>query len=139
MGEKAHAVLSASGSKRWLTCTPSAKLEQKFEEETSAYAEEGTLAHEIAELKLSLHMGTISKQAYTKKLNKLKKDTFYCLEMEEYIQTYVDFGIEKINEAYSRSKDAVILLEHKLDFSNYVPEGFGTGDLVIISDGILVV
>lgn len=46
MSEKAHAILSASGSKRWLTCTPSAKLELDFEEEKSVYAEEGTLAHE---------------------------------------------------------------------------------------------
>lgn len=137
MSEKAHAMLSASGSKRWLTCTPSAQLELEFEEERSSYAEEGTLAHEIAELMLSLHLKLISKQAYTRNLNKLKENSFYCKEMEEYVRMYVDHCLEKINEAYSRSKDVVILLEQKLDFSNYVPEGFGTGDLVIISDPIL--
>ncbi len=77
MSEKAHAILSASGSKRWLTCTPSAKLELDFEEEKSVYAEEGTLAHEIGELMLLLHLKLITKQAYTRKLNKLKTNSFY--------------------------------------------------------------
>lgn len=137
MSEKAHAILSASGSKRWLTCTPSAKLELDFEEEKSVYAEEGTLAHEIGELMLSLHLKLITKQAYTRKINKLKTNSFYSKEMEDYVKVYVDYCIEKINEAYVRSKYAVILLEQRLDFSNYVPDGFGTGDLVIISDSIL--
>ncbi|QGH20206.1 DUF2800 domain-containing protein [Clostridium butyricum] len=137
MSEKAHAILSASGSKRWLTCTPSAKLELDFQEEKSVYAEEGTLAHEIGELILSLHLKLITKQAYTRKLNKLKTNSFYSKEMEDYVKVYVDYCIEKINEAYARSKDVVILLEQRLDFSNYVPDGFGTGDLVIISDSIL--
>ncbi|GEQ22112.1 nuclease [Clostridium butyricum] len=137
MSVKAHAILSASGSKRWLTCTPSAKLELDFEEEKSVYAEEGSLAHDIGELMLLLHLKLITKQAYTRKLNKLKTNSFYSKEMEDYVKVYVDYCIEKINEAYARSKDAVILLEQRLDFSNYVPDGFGTGDLVIISDSIL--
>lgn len=137
MSEKAHAILSASGSKRWLACTPSAKLELDFQEEKSVYAEEGTLAHEIGELMLSLHLKLITKQAYTRKLNKLKTNRFYSKEMEDYLKVYVDYCIEEINEAYARSKDAVILLEQRLDFSNYVPDAFGTGDLVIISDSIL--
>lgn len=137
MSEKAHALLSASGSKRWLACTPSAQLELEFEEEKSIYAEEGTIAHEIGELMLSLHLKLITKQSYTRKINKLKTNSFYCKEMEDYVKVYVDYCIEKINEAYARSKDAVILLEQRLDFSNYVPDAFGTGDLVIISDSIL--
>ena len=137
MSDKAHALLSASGSKRWLACTPSAQLELEFEEEKSIYAEEGTLAHETGELMLSLYLKLITKQAYTRKLNKLKINSFYSKEMEDYVKVYVDYCIEKINEAYARSKDAVILLEQRLDFSNYVPDGFGTGDLVIISDSIL--
>lgn len=137
MSEKAHAILSASGSKWWITCTPSAKLELDFEEEKSVYAEEGTLTHEIGELMLSLHSKLITKQAYTRKINKLRTNSSYSKEMEDYVKVYADYCIEKINEAYARSKDAVILLEQRLDFSNYVSEGFGTGDLVIISDSIL--
>src|SRR5699024_930183 len=64
---------------------------------------------------------------------------FYSQEMEDYVQQYVDVVVEKINEAKARSKDAVILLEQRLDFSEWVPEGFGTGDVVLISDGILEV
>ena len=50
--ERSHSVLSPSGAHRWLVCTPSALLEQQFPDTTSEAAQEGTLAHELAELKL---------------------------------------------------------------------------------------
>ncbi|ADL50529.1 DUF2800 domain-containing protein [Clostridium cellulovorans] len=137
MSGKAHATLSASGSKRWLACTPSAQLELQFKEETSIHAETGTLAHEIGELMLAMHLKLITKQAYSKELKRLKKNSLYSKEMDDYVQVYVDYAIEKINEAYARAKDSIILLEQMLDFSNYVPDGFGTGDLVIISEDVL--
>lgn len=134
---RAHAVLSASGSHRWLVCTPSAKLEQEFPDSTSEYAEEGTLAHELAELHLREELGFISSLKAVSELQKLKERQFYSREMEEHIKTYVDFAIERINNARARTPDALILLEQKLDFSHWVPDGFGTGDLVIIADGWL--
>jgi len=67
----------------------------------------------------------------------MQESPFYSLELEDHIQTYLDIAIEKINSARARSKDAVILLEKRLDFSPWVPESFGTGDLVIIADGVL--
>ncbi|MPQ44596.1 DUF2800 domain-containing protein [Clostridium tarantellae] len=137
MGEKTHAILSAAGSKRWLTCTPSAILEQEFEEEKSIFAEEGTLAHDISELYLSLYLGIITKEDFNIQLKKLCESEYYCSEMDEYIKGYVDFCIERINNAKSKGEDDVILLEQKLDFSKWVPEGFGTGDLVVISDNAL--
>ena len=54
--------------------------------------------------------------------------------MEEYTDAYRDFVIEQLNQAKQRTADAILLLEQRLDFSKYVPEGFGTGDCVIISD-----
>ncbi|MFZ7735759.1 DUF2800 domain-containing protein [Bacillus velezensis] len=95
--ERAHAKLSASGSKRWLTCTPSARLEDQFEETTSEFAEEGTLAHEVSEVLLQYHTGAISKAARTRRLNKLKKHELYSDSMIEYVSTYSDLVIEKFN------------------------------------------
>ncbi len=136
---RTHALLSASGSARWLACPPSARLEEQLPDETSSYAQEGTFAHSLAELHLKSYLGRIAAKEYTKKLEQLKKHDFYCQEMEDYIQQYFDLAVEKINEALTRSKDASIFVEQRLDFSPWVPEGFGTGDVVLISDGLLEV
>ncbi|MGO5065555.1 MULTISPECIES: DUF2800 domain-containing protein [unclassified Clostridium] len=123
-----HALLSASSSHRWLCCTPSALLEENFENKSSVFAEEGTAAHALAEYKLKKYLGEKSKKP---------KSNFDKKELEYYTSIYFDYACELIAEAKARSKDPIILVEQKLDFSSYVPEGFGTGDLVIVADGIL--
>jgi len=135
--ERKHAILSASGAYRWLACPPSARLEEQFAETTSTYAEEGTLAHGIAEQKLRFLLKQISAQDYAQALQIFEKNEFYSASMLDYIETYTSIVMEKVNEAKARSADAVVLLEQKLDFSDWVPEGFGTGDVVVISDGVL--
>ncbi|MFB7487838.1 DUF2800 domain-containing protein [Bacillus subtilis] len=137
--DRAHAKLSASGSKRWLTCTPSARLEDQFGETTSEFAEEGTLAHEVSEVLLQYHTGQISKATRTRRLNKLKKHELYSDSMLEYVTTYSDLVIEKFNALEADKGDATILLEQRLDFSEWVPEGFGTGDALIIADEVIEV
>lgn len=134
-----HALLSASGSDRWLNCPPSARLEAGIEEKSSQYAQEGTFAHAVAELKLAHYLRRIPLLGYKAKLKKLKQDKFCTPELEDAVQIYVDFATEKINEARARTKDAVVLLEAKLDYSPWVPEGFGTGDLVLVTDDVLEV
>ena len=132
-----HALLSASGAHRWIKCPPSAWLEEAMEEETSEYAREGSFAHSLAETYLAYHLDQIKKSEYNKRLKKLKQDQFYNKELDEYVQVYIDFAIEKINEARARTPDAVVLLEMKLDYSEWVPGGYGTGDLVLVSDDVL--
>ena len=134
-----HALLSASGAQRWLSCPPSARLEEAVEEQSSEYAREGSFAHELAELYLAHHLGLIKKNEFNKRLEQLRQNPFYSQELDDYVKAYIDFAIEKINEARSRTKDAVVLLEMKLDYSTWVPEGFGTGDLVLVSDDVLEV
>lgn len=126
-----HALLSASGAHRWLECTPSARLEEEMKDSTSIYAEEGTFMHELSELHLKLYLGKITKVAFNKKLKEMKKNEFYTEEIETAVQAYVNIVIERINEAGS---DSLILLEEQVDFSPWVPDGFGTGDVLIISD-----
>lgn len=132
-----HAKLSASGAKRWMACTPSVALESQFPEGTSTYAEEGTFAHSLAELTIDYNSGTIKKAAFTKKLNKLKENEYYNQELQDYIDDYVNQVWEFVNEAKAKCKDVLILTEQRLDFSEYVEGGFGTGDVVIIADGDL--
>ncbi len=134
-----HALLSASGSDRWLNCPPSAKLEAGIEEKSSEYAREGTFAHALAELKLACYLENITALEYNRRLQRLNQDKFYSQELEDDVEIYVDFAIEKINEAKARTQDAVVLLEARLDYSPWVPEGFGTGDLVLVTDGVLEV
>ena len=126
---KKHALLGASSSARWLVCTPSARLEAMFPDEQSPYAAEGTVAHDLAE-------AILRHKLEGKKAPKLDD---YSTEMIEAVNRYVDVCEEKVNEARARSSDAEAMIEARLDFSRWVPEGFGTGDMVIVADGILEV
>lgn len=128
----AHAVLSASGSKRWLSCPPSARLERKFPDKAGEAAQEGTLAHALAEARIRHWLGEISENGLALRIDSIRHDALYSPEMGEYVSEYVDLCIEKINAA-----QGVALVEERLDFSRWVKNGFGTGDMVIIGDGVL--
>lgn len=135
--EKSHALLSASSSHRWLKCTPCVRLEEKFPEKTSGYAEEGTLAHEIAEFKVrSYFLETMPKATYTRRLNKLKKEEHFDKEMLVHTDTYLEF-IK--GEAMQTSSKPFIAVEQTVDYSKYAPEGFGTADCILISEDTLQV
>ena len=85
-----HALLSASGAHRWIACPPSVKLEEGFENKTSVYAEEGTLAHEIGELKLKFNLGEITKKKFNSDLKKITENELYTADMPDYVDKYVD-------------------------------------------------
>ena len=135
----AHAILSASGASRWMACTPSARLEQQFENKTSEYAAEGTLAHELGELKLKKVLEGLSSRSFNSKLKKIQEDKLYTADMPDYVDVYVDTCLERYSEARAKTPDALFKIEQRLDFSEWVPEGFGTGDFVIIADGTMEV
>ena len=120
-----HSILSPSGSHRWLNCTPSARLELEFADSESEAAREGTAAHALCEhkLKKALHMRS------RRPVSDYDSD-----EMEECSDAYVDFVMEQYEAAKQVCKDPIVLIEQHLDFSCYVPDGFGTGDCIIISD-----
>lgn len=120
-----HAVLSASGSHRWTKCTPSARLELKFNDKESSAAAEGTAAHALAEHKLRKALKMRSKKPIS---------PFDCDEMDEHTDTFVSFVLEHLELAKQSCSDPLVLIEQRLDFSRYVPDGFGTGDAIIISD-----
>ena len=126
----AHAILSASASHRWLSCPPSARLCADKEDTASEYALQGTDAHTLCEHKLKKAIGM-------KTRNPTKNLSYYDEEMEQCAEEYATFCSSVVEEVKQNCKDPVVLIEQRLDFSQYVPEGFGTGDCVIIGDGTL--
>lgn len=135
--EREHAVLSASSAHKWLKCTPSARLEEKFPNKESDYMAEGTLAHEIAEFKVrSYFLEAIPKATYTKRINKFKKEELFDQEMLTHTETYLEYIKGEYMKTNSRP---TVLVEQRVDFSKYVPEGFGTADCILISGDTLQV
>ena len=138
--QRAHALLSASGASRWMNCTPSARLEEHFaEEERGPYAAEGTLAHEFADLALRKFAGQITTRKYNSEVKKYKAHDLYSPEMDDEVQKYVDIVVDQFKAAIKKTPDAVLSIEEKLDLTTYIEDGFGTGDAIIIADGVLQV
>ena len=133
--DRNHALLSASGAYRWLKCPGSARLEDKFEDEPSVYAAEGTLAHEMAELKIIKYFTTdLRPSEFKKRISELKKNELYSAEMDRYTNEYRDY----INDIYlSFESKPFFLAEQRVDFSSYVPEGFGTVDCTLVGDKVI--
>ena len=136
---KQHAVLSASGAHRWLNCTPSARLEETFPTSVSEYAEEGTAAHECAELCAKYSLGMIKKRAYESKLEKLSQGKYFTEEMLEACQAYADLVLRKYEALKEKTGEAEVMLESSIRFEDWVPSGFGTADCLILADGFLEV
>lgn len=133
-----HALLGASSASRWLNCTPSARLTEKIEDTTSEYAAEGTLAHSIGELLLRIELGAndgADVAEFEEFIKEARNNELYYEGMIDEVSDYVNYVMEQYNAALAKTKDAVIFLEEKLDYSTYVPSGFGTGDCIIIADG----
>lgn len=137
---RAHALLSASKAERWLHCTPSAVLEDKYGvNTTSEYAQEGTLAHELAELRIRQALGLINDSQYELEYNRIVTNELYKEEMYDYVSVYVDYVLGAYNEQKSSKSFCDLKVEAKLDLSKYVPDAFGTADSVNISDGLMEV
>lgn len=125
---KKHSILPPSGAHRWTHCTKSARLEQEYADTESGAAKEGTAAHALCEHKLKKALRMRSRRPVS---------DYDSDEMEECSDAYVDFVMEQVEAAKQTCKDPIVLIEQRLDFTDYVPEGFGTGDCIIVSDGKL--
>lgn len=140
--DRAHAIISPSGAHRWMACTPSALLEAQFPDATSSAAAEGTLAHEICEIKARQRFfqkgdtGYLAKGAATRKLNELRKHDLFQDEMEGYTDSYVE---QLDAQALRFQAEPYIALETRLDLSEWIPDGFGTADCIMIGGDTLLV
>lgn len=125
-----HAYLSASASHRWLACPPSAKLCAELEDQTSPYAEQGTNAHELCQYLVEKALGRDV-------LDPTENLSWYDPEMQDSAEGYCSYVMEQISSIQEKCSDPLICIEQKLDYSKWVKNGFGTGDCVIVADGVL--
>jgi hypothetical protein len=136
---KKHALLSPSGAKRWLTCTPSAQLESKLPDRATSYADEGTFAHWLSiDVILAYRLGRISEKNYNTEISIAKTRKYYSISLHEYCKDFASYVIEQYNRARAIDKHTAIFLETEIDLSMFIPEGFGTADVIIICEGLLI-
>mgnify|MGYP002713534637 CR=1 FL=1 len=128
--ERDHALLSASSAHRWIHCTPAPYLEAQHPDTSSDAAAEGTAAHELAEHKLRQHLDMPT----TRPVSEWDSE-----EMDDYTDQYADHVMAELQRAREVDKAAFLAIEERLDFSHIVPEGFGTGDALIVADDTLTV
>lgn len=162
-----HAILSPSSSKRWLTCPPSARLESMVPSRDTIYTQEGTIAHAIAETILNAHLcfglktylGFSRTMDYVQGAANLDNDMarFYLdeitelrgqasglgLDFDEMADIVCDKYVAIVWEEYQRQlgedPGAQLIVEAELKLDDFIPEGFGSSDAVIISEGLLQV
>lgn len=144
--KRAHALLSASGSHRWMNCTPSARLEDGVAETgTSTFAQEGTFAHELAEIclltykeELTLEQFKEQRAALAQKIDKYNKSNgtnFDIDSIEEYVDKYVENVCDDYETCLLKDPHAQLLVEMPFDLTDVVPDGFGTNDAIVIAEG----
>lgn len=132
-----HVLLSPSSSHRWLHCTPSALLESTEPSTYSPYAEEGTEAHSLAEIKLSYMLGYIDDNLYTTKFEDFRlKSKFYNAEFNEHVNKYCQEVMTIVKEDY-KGLNVKVYLEEYVVFDDIVPEGGGTSDIVIVGSNFI--
>ena len=119
-----HALLSASSSKQWLNCPPSARLQENFPNESSVYAEEGTFAHSICEYKVKKYLH--------ERVRRPQSEEFYTEELEQSTDIYYEFVVGVIEEMKRNGCEPLVLVEERVDYSHIAPSGFGTADMLII-------
>lgn len=134
MPKKKHSKLPPSGADRWLTCTASASLEENYPGETSVYAEEGTLAHEFADLFAKGRTDQIAKKSLSSRRSYLKKKEHYSPEMEHHAAYYADYVGRIVEETGGFAETEV-----RLDLTDWVPAGFGTADCIVVAEPDLYV
>jgi len=122
---KKHAKLSASGSSKWLNCPGSVEAESKIPNKQSVYAEEGTLAHELADICLKKGLEAKKYIGYDI-LYAPEKSGIITEEMAKFVQEYIDYVLAH------ETKNSQLYTEDRVDFSNIVPDGFGTMDAAIL-------
>jgi len=135
MATASHALLAASAAERWMACTASPRYEAQFPETSSVYANEGRLAHELCELKVVRKFTkSLTARAYNSRLAKIKESPLYAEEMARASDLYVDHLAAK---AMGYGSPPLVNAEVRVDLGEYIPEGFGTCDCVMIGDDVI--
>lgn len=134
--DRAHSRLGPSGASRWMACPGSVRLEEYFPDTSSEAADEGTAAHELAEILLQRLVGAFEPEKLAKFV---AENRFYSQGMRDHVEDYVTVVEQRLKAVYEHTEDPVILFEKRLHYTDWVPDGFGTGDVVIVADRTLEV
>ena len=134
-----HALISPSAAKRWIACPGSVRLTESFPDKGSKYAEEGTFAHSVCEMLLRHWIEKVPLSRKKAELAAIKTNKWYSDELMGYCQIYVDLVKATYKDALKKDKSAVLEIEVKLDLGNFIPDGFGTADSIIIYNDTLIV
>lgn len=137
--ERKHSLLSASGASQWMNCTPSARRSEHLPDVESDYAKEGTLAHELSDIELKLYFGLITKEEYNQKKTEIENHELYTDDMPDNIEPYISYCIEQVNHHKSSNEWVEIFIEDKINLTEYIEDGFGSNDFVIITDNFIEV
>lgn len=134
--ERDHSILSASGAHKWLNCPPSARLEEALPDKAGDAAKEGTVAHSLCELKLSKLFTdkNMTTRTYNSRLKKIQENEKYQPEMERFTDEYVDY-VREI--AFAMPAAPTVVVEKRVDYGAYAPEGFGTADCLLLQGNTL--
>lgn len=134
--ERKHSILAASGAHKWLNCPPSARLEETLPDKAGEAAAEGSLAHSLCELKLTKLFTdqNMTTRTYNSRLKKIQEDEKYQPEMERFTDEYVDY-IKEI--AFAMPAAPTVVVEKRVDYGAYAPEGFGTADCLMLQGSTL--
>lgn len=135
--DRDHAILSPSSAKRWIHCTPSALLAEEAGSKSSVYAEEGTLAHEIAEHALTQYLNGAYDPIIDEELpvtDEHLKNPLFSIDMANYIRDYCDYVIGEGYEMQKQDGACQMFLERKVDITDYAPDSFGSVDVTLSSD-----
>ena len=124
-----HSVLGASAAERWIHCPPSARLTAGMQDEETSFAAEGTAAHALCEWKV--------RKGLKMRAGRRPTSDYWTDEMEECTDDYRDYIMDLVGQAKQICKDPVTMIEQHLDFSCWVPDGYGTGDFLLVADGEL--
>ena len=146
-----HALLSASGSKKWIPCTRSARLEEQFLDEQSSYADEGTKCHDLMDIALRMYffgevpapypVTTVVFSAENKEVVSTefvdlrtvdgRRKAGFTVEMDDAVEGFQKRVAEVTNRLKQDGVAFTVFIEHKVDYSSWAPEGFGTADVII--------
>lgn len=135
--DRDHAILSPSSAKRWINCTPSALLAEAAGSKSSVYAEEGTLAHEIAEYALTQYLNGAYDPIIDEELpvtDEHLKNPLFSIDVANYIRDYCEYVIGENYEMQKQDGLSEMFLERKVDITDYAPDSFGSVDVTIVSD-----
>lgn len=140
--ERAHARLSASGAYRWINSPGSIVQEELaaeiygIKDESSIFADEGTRAHELSDILLRTEIGLMDGSEAEVIMDEYRAED---RTMVEYVVGYVDRCMELVDAERLKGNDPVVLIEERIEFTEWVPEGFGTCDFIMISGNKLVI